>query len=172
MIIEIEDVNDNSPIFDLSTVHISLREDLVMNKVFYVASAIDKDQGKNGQVTYKISHVSELLHMKSFESYEKFSSRGMPTPAPISNKNYIFAINSKTGHLTLTRTLDFEQIQRYVIIVTATDAGSQPLTSNLTILIEVQDVNDNPPVFEKSEYMIKVIESLPVNSQVNIHKRM
>lgn len=51
-------------------------------------------------------------------------------------------------------------------MVTATDMGVPQLSSNLTILVEVQDMNDNPPVFEKSQYSLSVLESLPINTQV------
>lgn len=80
----------------------------------------------------------------------------------------LFAIDARLGHLTLSRHLDYETSQRHTLIVTAMDAGQPRLSSNLTIVVEVQDVNDNPPQFERTEYMVKVLESMPVNSQVNI----
>lgn len=36
---------------------------------------------------------------------------------------------------------------------------------------DVQDVNDNPPMFEQNEYTVKVVESTPNNSQVCIYFR-
>ncbi|CAD6998912.1 unnamed protein product [Ceratitis capitata] len=78
----------------------------------------------------------------------------------------LFAIDARSGHLTLSRHLDYEMAQRHALIVTATDGGEPPLSSNLTILVEVQDVNDNPPMFERNEYSVKVLESLPINSQI------
>ncbi|XP_055849639.1 protein dachsous [Episyrphus balteatus] len=82
------------------------------------------------------------------------------------NQAQLFAIDSRSGHLTLSRHLDYETSQRHSLIVTATDSGEPPLSANLTILVEVQDVNDNPPVFERNEYSIKVLESMPINSQI------
>lgn len=38
-------------------------------------------------------------------------------------------------------------------------------------LSDVQDVNDNPPMFEQNEYTVKVIESTPNNSQVCIYHK-
>ncbi|XP_067622961.1 protein dachsous [Eurosta solidaginis] len=78
----------------------------------------------------------------------------------------LFAIDARSGHLTLSRHLDYETAQRHALIVTASDGGEPPLSTNLTILVEVQDVNDNPPMFERSEYSVKVLESLPINSQI------
>lgn len=79
----------------------------------------------------------------------------------------LFEVDSKLGHLTLNRQLDYETAQRHNLIITASDTGVPPLSANLTVLVEVQDVNDNVPVFEKSEYSAKVLENLPVNSQVS-----
>lgn len=83
----------------------------------------------------------------------------------------LFAIDARSGHLTLSRHLDYETSQRHTLIVTAMDAGQPRLSSNLTIVVEVQDVNDNPPVFERNEYHVKVLESMPVNSQVSLLNR-
>lgn len=70
------------------------------------------------------------------------------------------------GHLTLTRHLDYETSQRHSLIITATDSGIPPLSANLTVFVEVQDINDNAPVFERNEYTLRISESLPINSQV------
>lgn len=78
----------------------------------------------------------------------------------------LFAIDSRSGHLTLSRHLDYETWQRHSLIVTASDSGLPSLSSNVTIFIEVQDVNDNAPVFEQNEYKVDVLESLPSHSQV------
>lgn len=80
----------------------------------------------------------------------------------------LFAIDSRSGHLTLSRHLDYETWQRHSLIVTASDSGLPSLSNNLTIFIEVQDVNDNAPVFELSEYKVDVLESLPSHSQVGV----
>lgn len=78
----------------------------------------------------------------------------------------LFRLDSRTGDLWLSGRLDYETAQRHSLMITATDGGSPSLSSNLTVLLEVQDVNDNPPVFERPEYAVSVSESLPLNSQV------
>ena len=65
----------------------------------------------------------------------------------------------------LAQQLDYENIQKYTLIIGAKDRGVPRLASNLTVNLEVQDVNDNPPVFEREEYAVSVLESLPANSQ-------
>ncbi|KAF5284599.1 hypothetical protein FQR65_LT02425 [Abscondita terminalis] len=138
--IEIEDVNDNAPEFESNTVRISVPENVEIGSRIYAAYARDKDAGVNGDVRYKLSNNAL--------------------------KSGLFAVDPKIGSLTIVRNLDYESVQRHNLVITASDTGIPPLSANLTVLVEVQDVNDNPPVFERVEYTIKVLESLPVNSQI------
>lgn len=139
--IEIEDVNDNPPEFESPTVRISVPENVEIGVPLYAAHARDKDSGGNGIVQYKLANAAA--------------------------KASLFAVDSKTGYLVITRNLDYETMQRHSITITATDNGIPALSANLTVLVEVQDVNDNPPVFERAEYSLNVLESLPINSQVS-----
>lgn len=115
-----------------------------MHVPLYAAHARDKDSGANGMIRYKIAGSND----------------------PKTGGNSLFAVDSKSGHITLKRHLDFETTQRHTLVITASDMGSPSLEANLTILVEVQDCNDNYPVFEQKDYNVKVLESLPVNSQV------
>lgn len=78
----------------------------------------------------------------------------------------LFAIDAATGMLTLTSSLDYETSQRYSLVITAFDDGEPCLQTNMTIFLDIQDMNDNTPVFEQSDYSIVVSESLPSHSQV------
>lgn len=137
--IVIDDVNDNAPEFDSTTVRISVPENVELGSPLYEAHARDRDSGENSIVRYKLVGSS---------------SAGL------------FAIDARLGHLTLLRHLDYETAQRHSLVIQASDTGAPSLSSNLTVFVEVQDVNDNTPVFEKSEYAVSVLESLAVNSQV------
>lgn len=117
-----------------------------MGTPLYAANARDKDSGKSGIVSYRLTTGTGS---KSIDS-----------------KETLFKVDSNSGHLTLTKHLDYEAMQRHSLTVTATDSGYPPLSANLTILVEVQDVNDNPPVFERSKYIVNVLESVSVNSQI------
>lgn len=154
--IDIEDVNDNPPEFESSTVRISVPENVDLGTPLYAANARDRDSGKSGIVRYRLTN----------NVGGGGSDNGGSSSASTTSGMGLFSIDSLTGHLTLTRHLDYETAQRHTLIVSATDAGDSPLSANLTILVEVQDVNDNPPVFERNEYEVNVIESMPINSQV------
>lgn len=137
--IKIRDVNDWSPRFELSTVTIWVPENTEIGTVVYGVHAKDLDSGENGRVEYFL----------------------------IENPSKLFNLDRNEGHLTLTGSLDYEKIKRYTLIVGAQDNGSPPRTApNLTILVEIQDINDCEPHFEQDNYIITVSESLPVDSHI------
>ncbi|GLH04568.1 Protein dachsous [Gryllus bimaculatus] len=154
--IGIEDVNDNAPEFDSGTVRISVPENVELGIPLYAAHARDRDSELNGVVHYRLAGVTGGGGGGGADG----GGGGGGGPSGL------FAIDSRLGHLTLARHLDYETAQRHSLVVVATDAGDPPLSANLSVLVEVQDVNDNPPVFERPEYSVNVLESLPVNSQV------
>lgn len=139
---------------------ISVPENVELGTPLYAANAHDRDSGKNSIVTYRLTSIGNNGQSTSSSSSSSTASN-----------QYMFAIDSKTGHLTLNQHLDYETAQRHTLIVTATDSGEPPLQANLTILVEVQDVNDNIPQFEQNEYRVQVLESMPINSQVNNDKK-
>ncbi|KAK6642111.1 hypothetical protein RUM44_013834 [Polyplax serrata] len=141
----IQDVNDNPPEFGSDSVRISVPEDVQPGTPLYQAHARDRDSGKNSQIRYRLAAGG------------KYSGQG---------GSDLFAIDPLLGHLTLTRHLDYEVGQRHSLVIVATDSGTPSLSSNMSLIVEVQDVNDNPPVFERFEYSVSVPESLPVNSQI------
>lgn len=79
------------------------------------------------------------------------------------NSNDLFKIDAHTGELYLARRLDYETQQRHGLLIRAVDAE---LSANFSLSIEVQDVNDNPPVFERNEYHVEVPEGARLDSQV------
>lgn len=161
--IYIEDVNDNAPEFESSTVRISIPENAELGMPLYAANAHDKDSGKSGTVRYRLTNVDDMHTTNTISLTSPHKKMDRPK-----NGN-LFSINAETGHLTLIHSLDYETAQRHALIVTATDMGEPSLSANLTILVEVQDVNDNSPIFEQSEYTISVIESTQINSQVKLN---
>ncbi|XP_053253365.1 protocadherin gamma-B4-like isoform X32 [Podarcis raffonei] len=62
--------------------------------------------------------------------------------------------------------LDREKASGYNITITATDKGSPPLSSNKTISLQISDINDNPPAFEKSTYSVFVPENNPSGASI------
>lgn len=119
--IKITDVNDNRPHFEMQQVSIWVPENAKVGSLIYALHARDLDSGLNGQVVYSwIQGPSDLFHL-----------------------------DGNSGRITLHKGLDYEDTKAYVIAVSAQDSGSPPLSSNnLTINLEIQDYNDNPPQWQ------------------------
>ncbi|XP_059378029.1 protocadherin alpha-C2-like isoform X3 [Carassius carassius] len=132
VVVEVLDVNDNPPEIVLSSLSSPVREDARGDTVVALISINDKDSGQNKQVSLDII-----------------------TP------NLPFKIKSFRNHYTIVTSafLDRETIPSYNVTVTATDRGTPPLSSSMTIRVEVADVNDNPPRFEQPSYTVYVLEN-------------
>ncbi|XP_013386073.1 uncharacterized protein LOC106155684 isoform X2 [Lingula anatina] len=80
-----------------------------------------------------------------------------------------FRVNRTTGAIRTTEVLDFERVNSYQFTVIAEDNGSPPTgfkSAEAIVSVVLIDVNDNPPVFEKSEYSITVLENAPSGTAV------
>jgi protocadherin Fat 4 len=79
----------------------------------------------------------------------------------------VFSLDPATGIFTLTAELDYERTEHYIFVVSATDNGSPaPLSSTVTVYINVKDVNDNAPVFGEAAYAAAVAEDVAVGASI------
>lgn len=76
---------------------------------------------------------------------------------------FLVQVVARTGAIMLKRSLDYELRQQYRLILVARDGGQPTRTGNTTIIVEVQDVNDNAPVFEHESYRVTIDESLQLD---------
>ncbi|XP_061491217.1 cadherin-23 isoform X5 [Rhineura floridana] len=122
------DENDNAPVFRQQQYEVTLDEGPgTLNAILITINAVDLDEGPNGTVTYAITE---------------------------GNIMGTFCINSTTGQIRTMKELDYEISHgRYTLIVTATDqcpVPSRRLTSTMTVLVNLNDINDNQPTFPRS----------------------
>ncbi|XP_044133363.1 protocadherin alpha-4-like [Bufo gargarizans] len=137
--IDISDVNDNAPRFIQSVDTIFIKENNPPGSHIYTASAYDPDIGQNSFITYSIS--------------ERIID-GIPISSYIS-------INPENGKVFALVSFDHEQIAYFQCHIKATDAGLKALSSNLTLNIFIEDINDNAPTFTPlhSEITVKTTRS-------------
>ncbi|ESO12705.1 hypothetical protein HELRODRAFT_159291 [Helobdella robusta] len=119
----VADHNDNKPVFDQSKYDITVSEDTPVNSVVLKVSATDADDGLNGQIEYLL--VGDSSHHQPHDM--------------------LISVNNHTGQVVLTAKLDREKTSIYQLRVLARDRGSDPLTSEVELIIRVADANDNKP---------------------------
>ncbi|XP_064616912.1 protocadherin Fat 4-like [Liolophura sinensis] len=80
-----------------------------------------------------------------------------------SNYSDHFEINSESGAITLVRSIDRERLSNDTIklIVVAVDSGNPPprRSSSATVLIRVNDINDNAPHFDPNVAEIRMMQN-------------
>ncbi|OXB64943.1 hypothetical protein ASZ78_007346 [Callipepla squamata] len=122
--VDISDINDNAPIFNQTSYTMFVHENNVPALLVGAVNATDRDAGSNAKVSYSLvpAHPAEQ--------------------EPCS----CVSVNSENGHMFVLRPLDYEQLKQLEVVVSATDAGSPALSSNVTVRLMVVDENDNAPL--------------------------
>nr|XP_025705996.1 cadherin-23-like [Callorhinus ursinus] len=75
-----------------------------------------------------------------------------------------FSLDKDTGLIMLIAKLDYELIQRFTLTVIARDGGGEETTGR--VRINVLDVNDNVPTFQKDAYVGALRENEPSVTQL------
>ncbi|KAM9834061.1 protocadherin alpha-8-like isoform 18-T18 [Syngnathus typhle] len=122
--VDVSDVNDNIPTFLHSPIQLYLLENNVPGKSIFSVTAFDKDLNENAALTYHI--------YRGEESQVKMST--------------FLNINPENGEISALKSFDFETLKSFHFQVVATDGGSPPLSSNVTVKVFILDQNDNAPV--------------------------
>ena len=135
--IKVKDINDISPQFIQRSYDIVIREDTVVGDRIIQLVAIDSDSAENANLSYSFTGGSS--------TYKEFQ------------------IDPITGIITVGKSLDREMISSYILEAICTDNGlPKPLSSSVLVNIEISDANDNPPLFDKTNYTVHVQEGRPV----------
>ena len=157
LVVDLLDINDNAPVFSASDFTFSITEDfttvveaessggipfsgLGSGTFFSLVSTItafDLDEGVNAELRYSLVTGSEQ-----------------------------FYIDSVSGELYATVTLDRELQDSYTFEVSVMDRGTPPLESRVLVQVIVTDINDNTPRFEQDSYTAEILENEPANVDV------
>uniref|UniRef100_A0A3B3BCE1 Si:ch73-379j16.2 n=1 Tax=Oryzias melastigma TaxID=30732 RepID=A0A3B3BCE1_ORYME len=121
--IEISDVNDNSPQFSHNPLYFYLSENNAAGTPLFSVSATDMDLNENAVISYHIVKEGNNNDINAFLN-----------------------VNSETGQISGMKSFDFESVKTFQFHVVATDSGSPPLSSNVTVNVFILDQNDNAPV--------------------------
>ncbi|CAF3462335.1 unnamed protein product [Rotaria sp. Silwood1] len=144
LIIEILDINDSRPRFELSIYNITVAENTIPEYLLKI-HAIDNDIDSNAELIYILEN----------------------------NYDNLFYLDNSTGILKLNQAFDYELHKFYQLNVQVHDNGINPLSDTCIIYIYVLDQNDHAPsiqmkfnpIFEYNQdgNMAYVKESFDIN---------
>ncbi|XP_029571673.1 protocadherin alpha-13-like [Salmo trutta] len=133
VIVKIQDVNDNRPQIEVTSLSNTVSEDSKPGTVISLISVTDQDSGINGKV------ISSITDNVPFELKPSYKDNG-------------FSIVTKGR-------LDRELVSYYDVTITATDCGQPPLSTFKTLSVQISDVNDNSPEFSQNPFELYLVEN-------------
>ncbi|XP_046907516.1 protocadherin gamma-A10-like isoform X9 [Hypomesus transpacificus] len=139
--INVLDANDNAPVFNQTVYKASVMENALKGTYITAVNASDADTGSNGHITYSFSKLK-------------------------GNIDDIFIMDENTGTIVVSGHIDYEKDKKYEVRVEAKDQGG--LTGTSKVIIEVADVNDNPPVINVMSFSSPVSEDAPPGTTIAI----
>lgn len=146
--LRVTDVNDNYPEFTEPSIAVAFSESAAAGTKLLLDAATDKDLGENG--------IANDYRIVDGDIEGKF--RLNVTVNPSGQTSYL--------HLETTGKLDRETIDFYVLNISARDGGNPPKYGYLQVNVSILDVNDNPPIFDQSDFSVSLNESVPPGTTV------
>ncbi|XP_064829728.1 protocadherin gamma-A5-like isoform X11 [Oncorhynchus masou masou] len=132
LIIEVIDTNDNKPSINIMSKTSAISENAQPGTVVTMMNIQDPDSGDNGRVQCSIDE-------------------NIPFSMKSTSNNFFTVVTDSD--------LDRERASEYNISVTCSDEGVPSLSSSVTLTLQISDVNDNAPVFERSSYEAYITEN-------------
>ncbi|XP_056371794.1 protocadherin gamma-B5-like [Oenanthe melanoleuca] len=139
VLINVTDANDNPPVFSKSVYEARVAENLPAGSPVLQVRATDADDGSNGRVYYSFGNVPDGVRL-------------------------LFTVDSESGEIRSAGALDFEEKNKYVFGLEATNGGG--LTDHCEVHIDITDENDNAPEITILTLSSPVPEDAPVGTVV------
>ena len=142
--------NNNKPIFeDCATYAPKIEENAPIGSPVLKVKAVDKDHGINGEVKYSI----------------------LPSWTGTGKE---FTIDEETGEIFTNKSFDREGPNRefsrdgreVLVTVKATDFSEQGLGGVCNVFVEILDVNDNRPLFDRQKYVENVKRGAKIGTNI------
>ena len=122
IVVKVEDINDHAPDFGQEAFTIDIPENIPAGTKRKLPPARDPDQ--DGVQKYQIvqGNVGRAFDLQ---------------------------YGQDTLDLVIKGSLDREKLEKYSMVIVAEDGGQPSKSSSMTLTVQVQDLNDSPPVFSK-----------------------
>ncbi|XP_015602417.1 neural-cadherin isoform X3 [Cephus cinctus] len=144
VVVFITDVNDNKPVFkECGTYYPKVEEGAPNGSTVIKVQATDEDKGVNGQVKYSIVQQPNQKGTK-------------------------FTVDEESGEVFTNKVFDREGDDGKFVSVTvkATDQGEPSLEGVCSFTVEITDVNDNPPLFDRQKYVENVKQDASIGTNI------
>ena len=122
--IQVLDVNDNAPDFGQGEFKIDIPENIPAGTRRKLPSAIDRDASGVQSYTIVSGNVGEAFDVDFDRAKDSLD-------------------------LVVKGSLDREKLDKYSMVLVAADDGQPPRSASMTLSVQVQDLNDSPPLFSK-----------------------
>ncbi|XP_049837416.1 fat-like cadherin-related tumor suppressor homolog isoform X3 [Schistocerca gregaria] len=138
--VTVADTNDNDPLFETPEATVWVDENEPAGTTVTKVSAKDRDSGENAYISYSIANLK---------------------PVP-------FEIDHFSGVVKTTMVLDYESMRReYILRIRASDWGlPYRRQTEMQLKINVRDINDNRPQFEKVDCSGHVPRYVPIGTEI------
>lgn len=140
VLVQVDDANDNSPEFSQPRYETHVSESIAVGRSILRLTATDRDTGRNAKLLYEITSGNE---------------KGQ------------FSLDPSSGVISVATQLDRERTPMHRLVVRASDQSQDnQLAALASVLVHVDDENDNAPRFPISRYTASVPENSPVGTKV------
>ncbi|XP_056910340.1 protocadherin Fat 3 isoform X4 [Takifugu flavidus] len=139
ILVAVEDSNDNIPYFTSTVYDATAYESSPSGTSVLQVTALDKDNGINGQLTYTIE---------------------------AGNTGGVFGIDAATGLIFIARALDLTSVGFYTLTVRVTDSGFPPLMATASARVSLMLSDYSSPKFSQKEYQAEIMENGTVGTHV------
>ena len=134
IVVNIEDVNDNVPLFANDSYFFNVTEnEMVGNLLGYVYGTDDDATYPNNKIVFSL----------------------------FGNRSDVLAVNSESGLIYVNGTVDWEEGSEFTIAAIISDLGEPPLSSQVSLTVYIDDINDRAPEWNITSLNISVHENLP-----------
>ncbi|XP_019639356.1 PREDICTED: cadherin-related family member 1-like [Branchiostoma belcheri] len=182
----ITDANDNSPVFQGVPYVVDVNENDIQQTSLFRVTATDADQGIGGTVSYfleigdetkfEVDRPTGVVNLKEQLDYETSSVYQLRIRAQdgggslqgsqvFQSSTTVLIVNvvDEDDQPPLFLGQPFStQVNEDTLVVTAReDLAAEHLSSNVTVLVTLEDTNDNSPVFNQAKYDLTVAENSP-----------
>ena len=132
------EINAHRPVFDKASYIVHVAENASVGTFLVELNATDEDANAAGDVEFRLVLIGDV------------ESASVP----------YFHVDVRSGVVQVAKLLDREQTATHVLAVEARDKGTQSRKTSLaSLVVELDDVNDNDPIFEPAVYAAAVRET-------------